>query len=175
MHSGLHSHHGFTIGVLARQAGVPIDTIRHYEREGLLPCPDRRASGYREYGAASVDRIRFIRRAKDLGFGLDEIRELLVLSADAERGVEGIKRHASERLLELNQQIDTLVARRERLARLIDACPGTGALECCPILSSIQTGTEAPLPSAAPAPVATAASCCGGFSRHRATTAAPAR
>lgn len=172
MHSGLHSRHGFTIGVLARQAGVPIDTIRHYEREGLLPCPDRRASGYREYSAASVDRIRFIRRAKDLGFGLDEIRELLVLSADAERGVEGIKRHASERLFELSQQIDTLVARRERLARLIDACPGSGALECCPILSSIQTGTEVPLPAAAPEPSASGASCCSSFTRTR--TTAPA-
>jgi MerR family copper efflux transcriptional regulator len=68
-----------TIGVVARRVGVAIDTIRYYEREGLLPEPARRASGYRSYGEGAVTQLRFIRRAKELGFTLEEIRELLAL------------------------------------------------------------------------------------------------
>ena len=79
-----------TIGAVARRAGVGIDTIRYYEREGLLPEPQRRASGYRDYGPDVVERLRFIRRAKDLGFTLEEIRELLALSTDRERGVKTV-------------------------------------------------------------------------------------
>jgi MerR family copper efflux transcriptional regulator len=85
-----------TIGAVARRAGVGIDTIRYYEREGLLPKPRRRASGYRDYGSEVVERLRFIRRAKDLGFTLEEIRELLALSTDRERGVKTVK-HAPRR------------------------------------------------------------------------------
>src|SRR3546814_18121464 len=77
-----------TIGAVARRVGVAIDTIRYYEREGLLPEPQRRASGYRSYGEGAVTQLRFIRRAKDLGFTLEEIRELLALSADRQRSEE---------------------------------------------------------------------------------------
>src|SRR6218665_2363315 len=92
----------FTIGSLAKQAGVPIDTIRHYEREGLLPNPLRRSSGYREYDLKAVQRVQFIRRARGLGFTLEEIASLLDLSNDREHGVEGIKRRALERLSDIN-------------------------------------------------------------------------
>ena len=70
-----------TIGAVAKRVGVAIDTIRYYEREGLLPEPERRASGYRSYDEGAVRQLRFIRRAKDLGFTLEEIRDLLALSA----------------------------------------------------------------------------------------------
>ena len=125
------------IGALAKRTGVGIDTIRYYEREGLLPAPRRRASGYRDYDAASVERLRFVRRAKALGFTLDEIRELLSLAGDRERGVHGVKQRAQERLAEVERRIRELQSIRRGLRQLIAACPGHGALEHCPILRTL--------------------------------------
>ena len=126
-----------TIGRVARAAGVGIDTIRYYEREGLLPAPARRISGYRDYTPDAVTRLRFIRRAKELGFTLPEIRELLALSADRERGVRGVKQRAVARLAEIDRRIRELKRVQRGLKNLIDACPGHGALECCPILTAL--------------------------------------
>lgn len=146
----------FTIGALAKQAEVAIDTIRYYEREQLLPPPVRRPSGYREYDAQAVGRVRFIRRAKDLGFSLQEIRDLLALESDRDHGVQGIKQRASKRLEELNQRIAEMIEIRDLLSRLVEACPGEGAPECCPILSSMRAPESAQVP-ATPQPN----SCCG--------------
>ncbi|MDR6936246.1 MULTISPECIES: heavy metal-responsive transcriptional regulator [unclassified Luteibacter] len=126
-----------TIGRIARSAGVAIDTIRFYEREGLLPEPRRRPSGYREYDASAVARLRFIRKAKDLGFTLDEIRELLALSTDRQGGVEGVRERASTRLRAIDDRIAELQRVRAGLAELVDACPGHGAPEDCPILKAL--------------------------------------
>ena len=126
-----------TIGAVARQAGVGIDTIRYYEREGLLPEPRRRASGYRDYGPGVIERLRFVRRAKDLGFTLEDIRELLALSGDHERGVKGVKQRAEARLDEVERRIRELQRMKRGLRQLIDACPGRGALEQCPILRAL--------------------------------------
>ncbi|MEO8747579.1 MAG: MerR family transcriptional regulator, partial [Rhodanobacter sp.] len=79
-----------TIGAVATRAGVRIDTIRFYEREGLLAEPVRRASGYRQYDAAAVAQLRFSRRAEVLGFSLQEIRDLLALSRDRQHGVKAV-------------------------------------------------------------------------------------
>jgi MerR family copper efflux transcriptional regulator len=127
----------FTIGEIARAAEVGIDTVRYYERNRLLPEPTRRLSGYREYKADDVRRLRFIRRAKDLGFSLADIRELLALSADRERGVRGLKARAEARLDEVERRIRELQRMRRGLKRLVDACPGHGALERCPILAAL--------------------------------------
>ena len=124
-----------TIGRLAKQVGVNIDTIRYYERNGLIPKPVRRASGYREYDAEDVRRLRFILRAKELGFTLAEIGELLSLSAD--RDVGGVKRRAEERLDQVEHKIKELRRVRNGLKTLIDACPGHGALESCPIVAAL--------------------------------------
>ena len=129
--------HHVTIGAVARQAGVGIDTIRYYEREGLLPTPQRRASGYRDYSRDSVARLRFIRRAKELGFTLADIRELLALSTERERGVGSVKQRAATRLAEVEQRIRELQRMKRGLRQLIDACPGHGALEHCPILRAL--------------------------------------
>lgn len=126
-----------TIGALARAAGVGIDTVRFYEREGLLPPPARRASGYRQYTPATAQRLRFIRRAKELGFSLDEIRDLLALSADRERGVSGVRQRAEARVAEVGRRIRELRRMQRGLQRLIDACPGHGPLETCPILAAL--------------------------------------
>lgn len=146
----------FTIGALAKQAGVAIDTIRFYEREGLLPPPKRRASGYREYDNGAVGRVRFIRRAKDLGFKLDEIRELLALETDRDNGVEGVKRRASRRLQELNARIQQFTEMRDALAQLVEECPGSGEPECCPILSTLHGEQEEQ------APAQPSQGCCSG-------------
>jgi MerR family copper efflux transcriptional regulator len=126
-----------TIGAVAKRVGVAIDTIRFYEREGLLPEPERRASGYRSYGEGALAQLRFIRRAKGLGFTLVEIRELLTLSADRKRGVKAVKRRAGERLAALDVRIVELQRVRDGLAQLVEACPGHGAPEQCPILRAL--------------------------------------
>lgn len=126
-----------TIGAVAKRVGVAIDTIRYYEREGLLPEPQRRASGYRSYGVGAIAQLRFIRRAKELGFTLEEIRELLALSADRQRGVKAVKQRAEKRLAVIEQRIAELQRVRDGLAELIASCPGHGAPEHCPILRAL--------------------------------------
>lgn len=133
----------FTIGQVARRAGVGIDTVRYYERNHLLPEAQRRESGYREYGDHDVRRLRFIRRAKELGFTLAEIRELLALSTDRERGVRGVKARAEARLVEVDQRIRELQQVRRGLKQLIAACPGHGPLDRCPILTALGEETAA--------------------------------
>ena len=124
-----------TIGRLAKEAGVNIDTIRYYERNGLIPEPVRRPSGYREYETGDVRRLRFIGRAKQLGFTLAEIAELMSLSAD--RDVGGVKRRAEQRLEQVEHKIKELQRVRRGLKTLIDACPGHGDVERCPIVAAL--------------------------------------
>jgi len=126
-----------TIGTVAKRAGVPIDTIRYYEREGLLPAPLRRASGYRSYNETAVSRLRFIRRAKDLGFTLEEIRDLLALSSDRSGGVKAVRKRAEQRLASIEARIAELMRIRKGLQQLIQACPGHGDPEQCPILRAL--------------------------------------
>lgn len=126
-----------TIGVVAKRVGVAIDTIRFYEREGLLPEPLRRASGYRSYDEGAIAQLRFIRRAKDLGFTLEEIRELLALSRDRRKGVGAVKKRATDRLVALDTRISELQRVRDGLAQLVQSCPGHGAPEQCPILRAL--------------------------------------
>jgi MerR family transcriptional regulator, copper efflux regulator len=133
-----------SIGTVAERAGVGIDTIRYYEREGLMPPPQRRASGYRIYDQAAIQRLQFIRRAKDLGFTLEEIGELLALSADRERGVEGVRQRAEARLQAVEQRLRELRRVQRGLKQLIEACPGHGDLAGCPILRALSGNQESP-------------------------------
>jgi len=126
-----------TIGAVAKRAGVAIDTIRYYEREGLLPQPQRRASGYRTYGNGAITQLSFIRRAKKLGFTLDEIRDLLSISRDRQNGVAAVKQHAQLRLVALDARIAELQRVRDGLAQLVKSCRGHGAPEHCPILQAL--------------------------------------
>ncbi|MBN1240895.1 MAG: heavy metal-responsive transcriptional regulator [Gammaproteobacteria bacterium] len=126
-----------TIGRLADRAGVNIDTIRYYERNGLLPPAVRRPSGYREYREDDVERLRFIRRAKDLGFTLAEIAELLSLSANRHGDMRSVKRKAEERLAQVERRISELQRVRRGLGKLIAACPGQGELKSCPIVAAL--------------------------------------
>jgi MerR family transcriptional regulator, copper efflux regulator len=128
------------IGQLAKQSGVRIDTVRHYERIGLLKPTMRLASGYRRYGEAEQKRLRFIRRSKALGFTLDEIEALLSLSST--RNVGDIRRAASERLADVERRIAELARIRASLRSLIKACPGHGRAEDCPILNALSQDSE---------------------------------
>jgi len=124
-----------SIGELAKQAGVAIDTVRYYERNGLLAPAGRLASGYRRYGAEELKRLRFIRRAKALGFSLDDIRSLLALSA--ERDVARVRTAAQIKLADIEQRIAELDRIRKALSQLVAACPGHGLSDACPILSAL--------------------------------------
>lgn len=125
------------IGQLARQAGVAIDTVRYYERQGLLPAPERRESGYRQYGAQDVARLRFIRRAKDLGFTLHEIQDLLKLSATQHADRAEVRALARHRLADIEHRIRELDAMRAALASLVKHCSGHGPLDDCPIIENL--------------------------------------
>jgi MerR family copper efflux transcriptional regulator len=123
------------IGQLAKRAGVAIDTVRYYERNDLLSPAGRLASGYRHYGEAELKRLRFIRRAKALGFTLEDIRGLLSLSD--ERNVAKVKHAAENKLSDIEQRIAELQRIRKGLRTLIAACPGHGRAEACPILNAL--------------------------------------
>jgi len=117
----------FTIGNLAREAGVNVETVRYYERRGLLERPVRRGSEYREYSNADVERLRFIRRAKALGFTLAEIRALLP-AADAACS-ENVLAAAQAKLAEVDAELVAQRELRDRLVRLVEAC-ADGSGDC---------------------------------------------
>ena len=130
------------IGALAKQANVNIDTVRYYERQGLLPAPQRLMSGYRQYETGDVARLRFVRRAKALGFTLIEIRELLTLSSHREDDMAGMKAAAIEKLADVEDKLTELTRIRDGLKALVASCPGHGALEQCPILNALAEGDQ---------------------------------
>ncbi|MDZ7748560.1 MAG: MerR family DNA-binding protein [Halofilum sp. (in: g-proteobacteria)] len=125
-----------TIGRLARAARLGVETIRFYEREGLLAAPDRTASGYRLYPPDTVERLGFIRRAKGLGFSLAEVRELLGL-AEPRGSRARVKELTEHKLAEIERRIDELHRMREALAELNRQCSGHGPVEGCPIIEAL--------------------------------------
>lgn len=129
------------IGKLARLGGVGIDTVRYYERNGLLSPSGRLASGYRRYGDLELARLRFIRRAQKLGFSLREIETLLNLSA--KRNVAQIKSAAMTKLADVDARIADLQRVRSGLAHLVEACPGHGLPADCPIVRALSYEEEA--------------------------------
>ncbi|GAB3099670.1 heavy metal-responsive transcriptional regulator [Lysobacter terrae] len=125
------------IGELAQRAGVGIDTVRYYEKEGLLPKAQRLASGYRVYDPHDVRRLRFVRRAKALGFTLPEVRELLALSDHRDDDMATLKTAAMEKLADVDAKLAELNRMRDALQTLVASCPGHGALDECPILNAL--------------------------------------
>ncbi len=122
-----------TIGRIARLAEVGVDTIRFYERRGLLPAPSRTPSGYRLYETDTVDRLSFIRRAKALGFSLEEITTLLDLQDNGGPKAE-VKAITQRKLDAVNNKIDDLVRMRDALSNLNKQCSGQGDICGCPII-----------------------------------------
>lgn len=120
----------FTIGKLASATGVSIETIRYYERAGLLAAPQRTAANYRTYGADDVARLRFVRRTRDLGFSLDQVRALLSISGQLDSSCCGVSAIATDHLAEIDRKIVDLTALRRELADAVAACADGTVAEC---------------------------------------------
>jgi Cu(I)-responsive transcriptional regulator len=118
------------IGELGRRTGTKVETIRYYERIGLLAAPLRTAANYRAYGPEHLSRLSFIRRSRDLGFSLEQVRALLDLSDDRSRSCQAVDAIAEQHLAEVDRKIADLQALRRELASMIDQCRCGTVAEC---------------------------------------------
>jgi len=125
-----------SIGQLASQTGTKVETIRFYEKNGLLPAPARTEGNYRAYEPDHLNRLSFIRRARDLGFSLDQIRALLALSDDKCQSCAAVDRIANEHRAEVERKIADLMALKGELDRMIDRC-GHGVVADCRIIETL--------------------------------------
>lgn len=126
-----------TIGHLAKEAGVNRETVRFYERRGLLISPPRSASGYRLFPSETARRLKFIRRAQELGFSLKEIRELLSLRVSRAASCAGIRAQAEAKIAHIRAKIRSLQSMERALRKLARSCAGAGPVAGCPILESL--------------------------------------
>lgn len=127
-----------SIGQLAKACDVNIQTIRYYERQGLLPEPERRLSGYRMYSPDYVQRIRFIKRAKELGFTLKEISDLLSLRVDRKTSCADVKKRADSKIIDMEEKIQSLQRMKSALEALAATCGEGGPRGECPILEFLE-------------------------------------
>lgn len=118
------------IGEVAKRSGIGVETIRFYEREGLLLEPERRPSGYRQYDEATVERLEYIRYAKELGFTLAEIKELLELSF-AHSNCEHIRQRADAKITAIEQKIRSLQHMKRSLSKIVERCRKRNSLDDC--------------------------------------------
>lgn len=131
-----------TIGQVAQASGVSAKMIRHYESLGLLPAPRRTEAGYRLYDEPAIHQLRFIRQARELGFSLRQIEELLALWLDRQRASSKVKQLALEHIALLEQKIAELEQMKATLSRLASSCHGDARPEC-PILEELAAGPGA--------------------------------
>jgi len=128
-----------TIGAVATQAQVRIETLRYYERTRLVASPPRSESNYRLYPKETVRRVQFIKRAQELGFSLKEIMELLTLRATPEIPCVDIRRRALDKITIVEETIQALHSMKHALAKLVEECSGQGEITDCPILAALDT------------------------------------
>lgn len=128
---------GLKRGELAQQAGVNIETLRFYERQRLLPEPPRSESNYRLYPADAVRRVRFIKRAQELGFSLSEIEELLSLRASPKAKCADVRGRAETKIADIDEKIRSLQTMKKALNNLVAQCSGQQAATQCPILDAM--------------------------------------
>lgn len=127
-----------TTGEVADQADVTVQTVRYYERRGLLPEPPRSSGGFRQYSPDHVDRIRFIKRAQELGFTLEEANELLQLRVTPDADRADVRSVAEDKIDEVEDKMRTLRRIRDSLEELVEACEGHGSTSECPILHALE-------------------------------------
>lgn len=131
-----------TRGALAKRCDVNFETVRYYEQEGLIPKPARTASNYRVYNEDTVRRVRFVKRAQELGFTLKEIKELLSLRAQPRAKCADVLRRAEAKVRNIDEKIRTLRAMRQALSNLMSECRGRGGISECPILNALEYDAE---------------------------------
>jgi len=129
-----------TRGEVAERTGVNIETVRYYEQRGLIPAPSRSPAGYRKYTDDYVERIRFIKRAQELGFTLKEIVELLSLRVDPDSDRADVRRRAEAKTADIEEKILDLQRMRNALISLVATCDGCGPASDCPILDAMEDG-----------------------------------
>jgi MerR family mercuric resistance operon transcriptional regulator len=129
---------GLTIGQVALKTGFGIETVRFYERNGLIDEPPRKASGYRQYPESVVLRLRFIKRSKELGFSLREIKELLSLRVEPTTTCADIRDRAQEKISDIESKIHSLERIKEVLTGLTTSCRGVGPVSECPIVEALE-------------------------------------
>ncbi len=127
-----------TIGQVARMGEVNVETIRYYERQGLIPPPPRRESGYRQYPEDTVSRVRFIRKSQGLGFTLKEIGELLALRIGPDTVCSDIRKATEVKIKEIEEKMETLRRMKDVLSGLATECKGRGPVSECPILEALE-------------------------------------
>jgi len=130
---------GFTIGQVAKQANVNIETLRYYERRGLIPRPRRTVANYRVYSSDNLRRVKFIKQAQGLGFSLQEIKKLLALRATPRARCADVRTYAAYKIEDIDEKIRSLARMRKTLERLIAECSGDGPVTQCPILESLDS------------------------------------
>lgn len=133
--------HSLKIGDLARSAGIPAATIRYYEKIGLLSSPARSDSNYRNYGSDDLARLIFVRRAREIGFSIEQVKDLLELSDHREEDCGTVIKLAQEHLADIEQKINDLIALKQRLSTLVSSCHG-GKVANCRILDALSPSTE---------------------------------
>jgi MerR family copper efflux transcriptional regulator len=143
MNPTLHSGGPFNVGEAARLSNVSARMVRHYESLGLLPAVSRTEAGYRQYTAREVHSLRFIRRARDLGFGMDEIAELLKLWQNRRRASASVKHIAAQHIAALDAKMAEMAAMRSTLQHLVECCNGDDRPDC-PILDELAGGGHSP-------------------------------
>ena len=127
------------VGEVAKRAAVNLQTIHFYEREGLLPKPPRTASNYRMYSEDAVRRVRFVKRAQELGFALKDIKELLSLRASPGTRCADVRQRALAKLRDIDEKIATLQGMRRALTKLTGECAGRRPITACPILEALDS------------------------------------
>ena len=131
-----------SVGQLAKRTGVGVETVRFYERRGLLAEPTRRASGYRVYDESSVARLQFIRQAKDLGFRLSEIKELLALWFGPRTKCCDVRKKAQAKVAEIEERIESLRTMKRALAAIASRCERRGGVAECPLFTVLRTDSS---------------------------------
>jgi MerR family transcriptional regulator, copper efflux regulator len=129
---------GLTIGEVAKRARVHVETLRYYERRGLLIKPLRSESNYRLYADDTVRRVRFIKATQALGFSLKEIQELLSLRAAPQARCVDIRMRAETKITDIDAKVDLLIAMKHALSKLVEECSTDGPLTDCPILAALE-------------------------------------
>jgi DNA-binding transcriptional MerR regulator len=133
----MNSNEGFSIGELSKATGVKVVTIRYYEQVKLMPAPPRSDGNYRIYGREHLHRLQFVRRCRNLGFTLDQLRDLLRLSVQSRRRCVGIDSITENHLLEIEAKIADLRRLAAQLRRIKNGCPGKGRIADCRILAAL--------------------------------------